>query len=128
MSILLPSHRFGETENSIDVRIHDLDIFDHVPTSTWKKFAMYDQDAGEREMGANMAHLEILNTKPVANVAASEMVIKVKCCRYACMWIRTALDFITRFFEFKDDSAPIHTSPTDIPLSSASRCMISQSR
>lgn len=45
----------GETQSSVDVRIRDLDIFDHVPTSTWKKFATYDQDVGEREMGTSMA-------------------------------------------------------------------------
>ncbi|KAH8893476.1 hypothetical protein GQ53DRAFT_763766 [Thozetella sp. PMI_491] len=106
----------GETENSIDVRIHDLDIFDHVPTSTWKKFAMYDQDAGEREMGASMVHLEILNTKPVANVAASELVIKVKVLPLRLHVDQDALDFITRFFEFKDDSVPIHASPSDVPF------------
>ena len=106
----------GETENSVDVRIHDLDIFDHVPTSTWKKFAMYDQDAGEREMDANMVHLEILNTKPVADVAASEMVIKVKVLPLRLHVDQDALDFITRFFEFKDDSTPIHASPSDVPF------------
>src|SRR5438034_2794285 len=29
----------GETQSSLDIRIADLEIFDHVPTSTWKKFA-----------------------------------------------------------------------------------------
>jgi autophagy-related protein 2 len=39
----------GEAQSSIDVRVKDFEIFDHVPTSTWKKFATYMQDAGERE-------------------------------------------------------------------------------
>ncbi|KAI8960997.1 hypothetical protein F5Y11DRAFT_328084 [Daldinia sp. FL1419] len=106
----------GETESSIDVRIRDLDIFDLVPSSTWKKFATYDQDAGEREMGTSMVHLEILNVKPVAELAASEIVLKATVLPLRLHVDQDALDFITRFFEFKDDSAPIHASPSDIPF------------
>lgn len=66
-----------ETQNSIDIRVQDLEIFDHVPTSTWKKFATYMHDAGERESGTSMVHLELLNVKPVPNLAASEIILKV---------------------------------------------------
>ena len=68
----------GETQSSIDIRVQELEIFDHVPTSTWKKFATYMHDAGERESGTSMVHLEILNVKPVPNLAASEMMLKVR--------------------------------------------------
>ena len=67
----------GETQSSIDIRVQDLEMFDHVPTSTWKKFATYMHDAGERESGTCMVHLEILNVKPVPNLAASEIILKV---------------------------------------------------
>jgi autophagy-related protein 2 len=67
----------GEIQSSIDVRIQDLEIFDHVPTSTWKKFTTYMHDAGERESGTSMIHIEILNVKPVPDLAASEIVMKV---------------------------------------------------
>lgn len=67
----------GETQSSIDVRIRDLEIFDHMPTSTWKKFATYMHDAGERESGTSMIHLEMLNVKPVPELAASEIIMKV---------------------------------------------------
>jgi len=106
----------GETESSIDVRIRDLDIFDHVPTSTWKKFATYDQDAGEREMGTSMVHLELLNVKPVPELAASEIVLKATVLPLRLHVDQDALDFITRFFEFKDDSTPVHGSPSDVPF------------
>lgn len=66
-----------ETQSCIDIRVQDLDIFDHVPTSTWKKFATYMHDAGERESGTSMIHLEILNVKPVPTLAASEIILKV---------------------------------------------------
>jgi autophagy-related protein 2 len=67
----------GETQSSLDVRVSDLEIFDHIPTSTWKKFATYMYDAGEKESGTSMIHLEILNVKPVAELTASEIVLKV---------------------------------------------------
>ncbi|KAK5660152.1 hypothetical protein OQA88_13621 [Cercophora sp. LCS_1] len=106
----------GETLSSVDVRVHELDVFDHVPTSTWKKFAMYDHDAGERELGAHMVHMEILTTKPVQEMPASEIVLKVEVLPLRLHVDQDALDFITRFFEFKDDTVPTHVSPSDIPF------------
>lgn len=107
----------GETQSFVDVRVRDVDVFDHVPTSTWKKFATYDQDAGEREMGANMAHINVWNVKPIPELAAAEIVLKVKFLPLRLHVDQDALDFITRFFEFKDDSAPpTHASPSDIPF------------
>lgn len=106
----------GETESSIDVRVHDFDIFDHVPTSTWKKFATYMRDAGERESGTSQIHLEFLNVKPIPELAASEIVLKATVLPLRLHVDQDALDFITRFFEFKDDSAPTHTSNGDAPF------------
>ncbi|KAK8124560.1 Autophagy-related protein 2 [Apiospora kogelbergensis] len=106
----------GETRSSVDVRIKDLDVFDHVPTSTWRKFATYDQDAGERELDTSMVHLEILNVKPVAELAASELVVKATLLPLRLHVDQDALDFIIRFFEFKDDSVPTHASPADVPF------------
>jgi autophagy-related protein 2 len=106
----------GETLNSIDVKIQNLDIFDHVPTSTWKKFATYDQDAGEREMDTSMVHLQVVNVRPIANLAASEIVVKARVLPLRLHVDQDALDFITRFFEFKDESVPIHSSPSDVPF------------
>lgn len=66
-----------ETQSSLDVRVNDLEIYDHVPTSTWKKFATYMHEVGERESGTSMVHLEILTVRPVPELAASEIVLKV---------------------------------------------------
>ncbi|KAM0555051.1 hypothetical protein ACHAPJ_006400 [Fusarium lateritium] len=106
----------GETLNSIDVRIKNLDIFDHVPTSTWKKFATYDQDMGEREMGTSMVHLELLNVKPQPSLEVSEIVLRATLLPLRLHVDQDALDFITRFFEFKDDQVPVHTSKSDVPF------------
>lgn len=107
----------GETQSSIDVRIRDLDVFDHVPTSTWKKFATYDRDAGERPIDGDMVHLEVLIVKPVPELAATEFVLKVTLLPLRLHVDQDALDFITRFFEFKDETAPpTHASESDIPF------------
>ncbi|EPE05630.1 atg c terminal domain-containing protein [Ophiostoma piceae UAMH 11346] len=107
----------GETQSSIDVRIRDLDVFDHVPTSTWKKFATYDRDAGERPIDGDMVHLEVLIVKPVPELAATEFVLKVSLLPLRLHVDQDALDFITRFFEFKDETAPpTHASESDIPF------------
>ncbi|KAI9682864.1 MAG: autophagy- protein 2 [Trizodia sp. TS-e1964] len=113
--IVFPSGS-GETQSSLDVRVYDLEIFDHVPTSTWKKFATYQRDAGERESGISMIHLEILNVKPIADLDASEIVLKVSILPLRLHVDQDALDFITRFFEFKDDSVPSTTSSSDVPF------------
>lgn len=106
----------GETLSSIDVRVQALDIFDHVPTSTWKKFATYDQDQGEREMGASMVHVELLTVKPLPDLAASELVLRVTVLPLRLHVDQDALDFITRFFEFKDENVPVHASAGDVPF------------
>ncbi|EKD11854.1 uncharacterized protein L3040_000340 [Drepanopeziza brunnea f. sp. 'multigermtubi'] len=106
----------GETQSSIDIRVNDFEIFDHVPTSTWRKFATYMQDAGQREIGTSMIHIEILNVKPVPELAAAEIVLKATVLPLRLHVDQDALDFITRFFEFKDDSAPVNNSQGDAPF------------
>lgn len=104
----------GETDTSIDVRVQNLEVFDHIPTSTWKKFATYNMDAGERELGASMAHLEILLVKPVPELAAAEFVLKATVLPLRLHVDQDALDFIQRFFQFKDESqVPAQPSPSD---------------
>ncbi|KAF7527002.1 hypothetical protein G7054_g10613 [Neopestalotiopsis clavispora] len=106
----------GETQTSIDVKIKDVNVFDHVPTSTWKKFATYDQDAGEREMNTSMAHIELLKVKPMQELSATEFVLKATLLPLRLHVDQDALDFITRFFEFKDPDAPVHASEADVPF------------
>ncbi|KFY97378.1 hypothetical protein V500_02096 [Pseudogymnoascus sp. VKM F-4518 (FW-2643)] len=106
----------GETQSSIDIRVHDFDIYDHVPTSTWKKFATYMHDAGEREAGSSQIHIELLNVRPVAELAASEIVLRATVLPLRLHVDQDALDFITRFFEFKDSSSTSSSAPSEPPF------------
>ncbi|KAH8728451.1 hypothetical protein GQ44DRAFT_702318 [Phaeosphaeriaceae sp. PMI808] len=106
----------GETVSSVDVRIRDFEIFDHVPTSTWKKFVTCLIEPSARQMNKPMINLDIVTVKPVTDLAASELVIKVTILPLRLHIDQDALDFITRFFEFKDDSEAESTPAGDQPF------------
>lgn len=106
----------GEVQSSVDVRVRKLEIFDHLPTSTWRKFATYMHEAGEREVDASMVHIELLNVKPVADLAASEIVMKLTLLPLRLHIDQDALDFLARFFEFKDDSISPSIAPSAPPF------------
>ncbi|KAI8933639.1 hypothetical protein NX059_009363 [Plenodomus lindquistii] len=106
----------GETISSVDVRVRDLEVFDHVPTSTWKKFVTCAIDPAARELNRPMINLELVTVKPVTDLAASELVIKVTVLPLRLHVDQDALDFITRFFEFKDDSVPTPPPSADQPF------------
>jgi autophagy-related protein 2 len=77
--VVFPSDT-GETINSINVRVQDLEVFDHVPSSSWKKFVTCAIDPDTRELIRPMINLELVTVKPVTDLAASELVIKVGSC------------------------------------------------
>lgn len=106
----------GETVNSVDVRVQDFEIYDHVPSSTWKKFVTCLIEPSQREMNRPMIDLELLTVKPVTDLAASELVIRVTVLPLRLHVDQDALDFITRFFEFKDDTALDSSTPSEQPF------------
>ncbi|MDI1490260.1 MAG: autophagy- protein 2 [Ramalina farinacea] len=105
-----------QTQSSIRLLVQDLEIFDHVPTSTWKKFATYMSDAGEREYDRSMVDILILDIRPIPELAASELAIKASILPLRLHVDQDALDFMTRFFEFKDDSLPDTGTTTEKPF------------
>ncbi|KIW09026.1 hypothetical protein, variant [Verruconis gallopava] len=100
--LVLPSCS-EETQNSLALRVGEFEIYDHVPSSTWKKFLTYLHDIGERQMGKPMIRLDVVTVKPVADLAATEMIIKANLLALRLHVDQDALDFMTRFFEFRDD-------------------------
>ena len=94
----------GDVVSRIDLRVKKFEIFDKVPTSTWRKFlTQLDNDPRTREMSRPMIHLELSNVKTLENYAASEVVIHISVLPLRLHVDQDCLDFITRFFEFKDD-------------------------
>ncbi|EGP90955.1 uncharacterized protein MYCGRDRAFT_83423 [Zymoseptoria tritici IPO323] len=95
----------GEVVSSVDLRVKDFEIFDKVPTSTWRKFLTHmDNDPSTREMAKPMFHIQLDNVKTLESHSASEVVLKVTVLPLRLHVDQDALDFITRFFEFKDES------------------------
>ncbi|KAJ4292479.1 autophagy- protein 2 [Kalmusia sp. IMI 367209] len=106
----------GETVNSIDVRIQDLIVYDRVPGSTWNKFALCDVEPEKREMKRPMINLALLTVKPAPDLAATELVIKVSILPLRLHVDQFALEFIQRFFQFKDDSIVSSSAPSEQPF------------
>lgn len=107
----------GDVVSSVDLRIKDLEIFDKVPTSTWRKFLTHlNTDSSTREMSKPMFHIQLDNVKTLESHSASEIVLKVSVLPLRLHVDQDALDFITRFFEFKDGSAVDSGPPDDPPF------------
>lgn len=95
-----------ETRLNVDIRVHDLDVFDHVPSSTWNKLATCQIDPQDRQVDKPQLHLEILGVKPLPDTPTLEFVVKVKMLPLSLHVDQDTQDFATRFGSFNDDSAP----------------------
>ncbi|KAG9770006.1 hypothetical protein KCU95_g16300, partial [Aureobasidium melanogenum] len=107
----------GEVQSSVDARVTNFEIFDHVPTSTWKKFlTLHSDKKNMREMMKPMIHLELLNVRPVPELVATEMTIRASILPLRLHVDQDALEFMTRFFDFKDDSLKPADAPAEPPF------------
>ncbi|KAK6430573.1 autophagy-related protein 2 [Oleoguttula sp. CCFEE 5521] len=106
----------GEVQSSIDVRLKNFEIYDLVPTSTWKKFLTRMPSDGTRQLFLPMVHINLLNVLTKPSLSMSEIVMHVAVQPLRLHVDQDALDFITRFFEFKDSNAPPPTPPNEQPF------------
>lgn len=107
----------GEVVSSVDVRLKDFEIFDKVPTSTWRKFLTHlHTDTASREMSKPMFHIQLDNVKTLESHSASEIVLHVTVLPLRLHVDQDALDFITRFFEFKDPELVPQEEPGEKPF------------
>jgi autophagy-related protein 2 len=99
------------------LRIGDFEIFDRVPTSTWRKFLTHiDNSPRTREIARPMFDIDIRSVKTLQSHTASEMLLHVSVLPIRLHVDQDALDFINRFFEFKDPTLASTDPPSEEPF------------
>ncbi|CAA7271644.1 unnamed protein product [Cyclocybe aegerita] len=98
------------------VTIRDLEILDHIKTSTWKKFLTElrsDSRGNIRETDSNMVRIELRGVRPVPGHSSEEARLKAKILPLRLYVDQDAVDFLKKFFSFKDP----HVAPGPEPQS-----------
>ncbi|KAI5899365.1 uncharacterized protein SCHCODRAFT_02483354 [Schizophyllum commune H4-8] len=96
--------------------VRDLEILDHIKTSTWKKFLTElrsDARGNVRETDSNMVRIELRMVQPVKGNSAEEARLRAKILPLRLHVDQDALDFLKHFFSFKDSDAPESTADDD---------------
>ncbi|KEP47759.1 putative autophagy-related protein Atg2 [Rhizoctonia solani 123E] len=105
--------QFGPNETTAMralVTMKDLEILDHIKTSTWNAFLTSmaaDSRGNVRETGSNMVRAEFCIVRPIANAAVEEGRLKAKILPIRLHVDQDALDFLKKFFMFKDPEAEV---------------------
>ncbi|KAF8798079.1 hypothetical protein BYT27DRAFT_7203788 [Phlegmacium glaucopus] len=90
------------------VTIKDLEILDHIKTSTWKKFLTQlrsDSRGNVRETDSNMVRIELRTVRPVPGHSSEEVRLRAKILPLRLYVDQDAVDFLKKFFSFKDSNA-----------------------
>ncbi|TDL27313.1 hypothetical protein BD410DRAFT_762110 [Rickenella mellea] len=90
------------------VTIRDIEILDHIRTSTWSKFLTElrsDSRGNVRETDSNMVRMELRNLHPAPHHPEQEARLKAKILPLRLFVDQDALDFMKKFFSFKDADA-----------------------
>lgn len=93
-----------EIINSLELRVENIDVFDNIPTSSWNKMLSYMSIMGEKEIGTNILNLKLTNLRSTPELCTSEFMVNVSLLPLRLHLDQDALDFLLRFFEFKDDA------------------------
>ncbi|KIK57741.1 hypothetical protein GYMLUDRAFT_75350 [Collybiopsis luxurians FD-317 M1] len=96
------------------VTVTDIEILDHIKTSTWKKFltALRSDSRGNiRETDSRMVKVELRTIRPVANDPSEEARLKAKILPLRLHVDQDALDFMKKFFSFADPNRS--STPSD---------------
>ncbi|KAJ3557004.1 hypothetical protein NM688_g1710 [Phlebia brevispora] len=99
------------------VTVRDVEILDHIRTSTWSKFLTSlatDSKGNIRETGSNMVRVELQQVYPVPGNPTEEARLKAKILPLRLYVDQDALDFMKRFFSFSDSEGdPEPSEPQD---------------
>ncbi|KAL0946599.1 hypothetical protein HGRIS_012798 [Hohenbuehelia grisea] len=114
--------KYREEEPTISrvfATVQDLEILDHIKTSTWKKFLTElrsDPRGNVRETESNMVRVELLSVHPVHGHPSDEARLKAKILPLRLYVDQDALDFLKKFFSFKDPEAspPVESDSDEI--------------
>ncbi|KAI0797999.1 hypothetical protein C8Q75DRAFT_709658 [Abortiporus biennis] len=90
------------------IMLRDIEILDHIKTSTWKKFLTSlrtDSKGNVRETDSYMARVELRKVYPVPGNPAEEARLRAKILPLRLHVDQDALDFLKKFFSFKDPEA-----------------------
>ncbi|KAG8750363.1 autophagy- protein 2 [Ceratobasidium sp. 428] len=88
--------------------VRDLEILDHIKTSTWSAFLTgmaADSRGNVRETDSNMVRAELCVVRPVQDLSVEEGRLKLKVLPIRLHVDQDALDFLKKFFMFKDTDA-----------------------
>lgn len=96
----------GEVVSSIDIRLTDFEIFDKMPSSTWRKFLTHRDDPSMREMSKPMFNIKMENVKTIRSHAATDIMLHVTALPLRLHVDQDAQQFMIRFFAFKDETVP----------------------
>ncbi|CDO68278.1 hypothetical protein BN946_scf184799.g5 [Trametes cinnabarina] len=92
--------------------VRDVEILDHIKTSTWKKFLtslQTDSRGNVRESDSNMVRVELRTLHPVPGHPSEEARLRAKILPLRLHVDQDALDFLKQFFSFKDPDAASST-------------------
>ncbi|KAG8893886.1 autophagy- protein 2, partial [Tulasnella sp. 403] len=98
------------------VKVKDIEILDHIKTSTWKKFLTEiksDSKGNIRETDSYMARVELKMVKPTQNLEQEEARLRMKLLPLRLHVDQDALDFLKAFGSFSapQGSPPPSTKP-----------------
>ncbi|KZT09510.1 uncharacterized protein LAESUDRAFT_756466 [Laetiporus sulphureus 93-53] len=95
------------------VTVRDVEILDHIKTSTWRKFLtalLTDPRGNIRETGSNMVRVELRTVHPVPSDPSEEARLRAKILPLRLHVDQDALDFLKKFFSFKDPDSTLTAS------------------
>ncbi|EIW60338.1 uncharacterized protein TRAVEDRAFT_63914 [Trametes versicolor FP-101664 SS1] len=96
--------------------IKEVEILDHIKTSTWKKFLTSlhtDARGNVRESDSNMVRVELRTLHPVPGHPSEEARLRAKVLPLRLHVDQDALDFLKQFFSFKDPDAAPPAAPSE---------------